>query len=229
MDRGCSAALRRLVPCLDIRRKDGIKIKAERLETEEGKQERRRREGIKAGKQKERDEKTAFWTTPGFRPLAEPPFLDWEQFARWYIPSDLRYKTLFPSDPEKRAAVKDLDGELGVLIEYFNHAQAMRNDLEIDNERVAFYENLLHYIQEDWREVEKEVDELWATATTLSRFEFSYLDNDGKTKVLEDWINCGANIFFAEDYEIKQKYQHLVPPNFVENSLATFEIGRAHV
>ena len=63
--------------------------------------------------------------------------------------------------------MKDLDGELGVLIEYFKHSEVMRNDLEMGDERIAYYENLSHDLQEDWREVEKEVDELWSTATAL--------------------------------------------------------------
>ena len=45
---------------MDVRRKEGVKIGAERLETKEEKDESRWREGIKAGKQKERDEKTTF-------------------------------------------------------------------------------------------------------------------------------------------------------------------------
>lgn len=55
------------------------------------------------------------WTTSGLRPLAEPPILDWEEFEREHMPSDIRYRALFPDDPEKRSRMKDLDGEYAAL------------------------------------------------------------------------------------------------------------------
>lgn len=55
-------------------------------------------------------------TTPGLRPLAEPPLLSWEQFQREYMPSDIRYRALFPDEPEKRSRMKDLAGESGALV-----------------------------------------------------------------------------------------------------------------
>ena len=78
---------------------------------------------------------------------------------------------------------------------------------------------------EDSGEVDKELEELWGAATGPSRFEFKYLDNDGKTIGLEQWISRGAEIFYVADDEIKQKYKHLVPPNFVRQSLATLEFS----
>ena len=170
-----------------------------------------------------RCEKTAFWTTPGLRPLAEPPIMDWEHVFRTWIPSDIRYTALFPHDHEKRAAMKDLDGERSALTEYKIYAELTKDVPETGNERAVFYENLSHDLGEDFREVDEETEELWQTATPLSQFEYRYLDNDGKTTVLEQWISKGADVFHGADNETKQKYKHLMQPNFVQHSLATFE------
>lgn len=194
------------------------------LEVRMKEDERRNREEVRAVKRREGDEKTAFWTTPGLRPLAEPPILDWDWFFRTRIPSDLRYRALFPSDAEKRAAMKDLDGERFALYHYASHAQYMRDDSEMDRKRKAFYKNLADDLCQDFSEAFEECRELWATATPLCQFEYEYLENDGRTTVLEQWISKGANIFHVTDNETKQKYQRLVPPEFVENSLTTFEL-----
>ena len=191
-----------------------------RVEEQEEDMERR---WVAFEKQCERDEKTAFWTTPGLRPLAEPPIMDWEHVFRTWIPSDIRYTALFPHDPEKRAARKDQDGEKSALREYRTYAQLISDDPETGNERAVFYTNLWHDLIEDYGEVEEKAEELWETATSLSRFEYKYLDNDGKTTRLEQWISKGADVFHGADNEIKQKYKHLVQPNFVQHSLATFE------
>lgn len=41
------------------------------------------------------------YTTPGERPLAEPPILDWEQFSRIHVYSNLRYEALFPDETQE--------------------------------------------------------------------------------------------------------------------------------
>ena len=116
----------------EARRATEASIKRERLEAErsrvaEGQREkekiieeekRKQNESERNAKQKIRDEKTAFWTTPGQRPLAEPPILDWDWFFRDHIPSDLRYAALFPNDPEKKYRMKGLNGESEALFEY---------------------------------------------------------------------------------------------------------------
>lgn len=72
--------------------------------------------------------------------------------------------------------------------------------------------------------MDKDHNELWSQASDLARFEFVYLDNDGKTAQLEEWVGKGANIFSTLNEEIRKKYQYLVPPNFVEDSVATLEL-----
>lgn len=109
--------------------------------------------------------------------------------------------------------MKDLDGELGVFDEYSRHAQLKRDAPETGNEGAAFYDNLLHDLEEDLGEVDKEPQELWDSVTRLSQFQYKYSDNDGKTTRLEHSISKGADIFFGDD-EIKRKYQHLVKPEF---------------
>ena len=216
---------------------ESVREEAENVATEESKAEmdelepkvkeegerKDRKEETRVVKNRKRDAQTAFWTTTGMRPLAEPPILDWDHFFRVHIPSDLRYTALFPGDLQKRAAYKDLGGEAYVLKEYSTHAWAMSDDSEICDERRAFYEILSYDLHEEWREVDKEVIELWATASRLSQFEYKFLDNDGKTTNLERWIEKGADIFFTGDPAIKRKYQHLVKPGFVEDPVGTFE------
>lgn len=43
--------------------------------------------------------------------LAEPPIIDWDASFRQKIPSDLRYRAMFPGDPARIATMKDLDAE----------------------------------------------------------------------------------------------------------------------
>lgn len=183
------------------------------------------RERMRAEKQKERDEKNAFWTTPGLRPLAEPPILDWDWFFRVRIPSDLRFKALFPDDPEKRCRMKDLNGELAALHEYTHCAGLATDDPETDSRRREFYQHLLDDIFEDLKEVDQECDAVWAMATDLSRFEFRHLDNDGRTTRLEQWIKKGADVFYSWGDEVRQKYSYLVPQDFARNPLDTFEFA----
>lgn len=152
-----------------------------------------KQERIEAEKQKKREEDTAFWTTPGLRPLAEPPIVDWEWFVRTCIPSDLGYKALFTGDPWKRCRMKDVDGEMEVLFEYTKFAGFMRDDPETDHFRREFYKNLHDDPHEDWQKVHKEYCEIYFMATRLSRFEFMELDNDGRTTKLEQWIEKGAD------------------------------------
>lgn len=184
---------------------------------------KKERERIRVGRQKERDEKTAFWTTPGLRPLFEPPILDWDWFFRVWIPSDLRYKALFPNDPEKRCRMKDIDGERGVLAEYRHCAAMASDDPETDSERQEFYDNLHDEICKDWNEVAREYDDIWAMATDLARFEFVRLDNDGRTTQLQHWIGQGADVFRDWGDEVREKYSYLVPQGFAENPLVTFK------
>lgn len=58
-----------------------------------------------------REIKTAIFTTPGLPPLAMALPMDREWFAKVYVPSDLRFRRLFPDDSAKRADAKDTHGE----------------------------------------------------------------------------------------------------------------------
>ena len=66
----------------------------------------------------------------------------------------------------------------------------------------------------------------WATflmATELCRFEYRFLDNDGNTTLLENWVKKGTDIFSGWNEKVGREPQHLVPPGFAENPLASFD------
>ena len=94
--------------------------------------------------------------TPGARPLAEPPILDWDWFIRRYIPSDLRYQMPFPNDAEKRCRMKDIIGEQAALAEYSTSLTAMRDDTGTSAEGREFYENLVCNVYGDYKDVNEE-------------------------------------------------------------------------
>lgn len=185
--------------------------------------ERRERERLDEEKRRKAEARREMWTTPGRRPLAEPPILHWEHFVRKWIPSDLRYQALFPNDPGKRAAAKDIQGEHAALVEYLIVLQNMRDELAEDDERRQFYAILYDDVDEDVTELLEDHDSVFSTATQLGLFEFEMLDNDGKTTQLEERIKNGADILLDWPEEVKMKYRHLVPLNFVEDPVATFE------
>lgn len=189
---------------------------------EEEKRERERHGGERGW---ERGAETELWITPGLRPLAEPPRLDWEQFVRSWIPSDSRYRCLFPNDPEKRATMKDLVGERAILNEYIAFTRAMMDDPEVGDARRRFYDTLSKDLFADWKEVHQERLAAFEQAIEICRFEYNQLDNDNKTTRLENWVNKGANIFSAWGEEVKLKYQYLIPADFMDDPVATFEFN----
>lgn len=65
----------------------------------------------------ERDEEMAIWTTAGFRPMAEPPIVNWEQILEKEF-SVVRLPALFAENPEKINQAKDVAGEKLALTEY---------------------------------------------------------------------------------------------------------------
>lgn len=170
-----------------------------------------------AKEQTEEEQKTKIWTTPGLRPLVEPPIVDWEQFVRWYMPSELRFHTLFPTDSGKRATMKDLVGERNMLSEYADHALLTGEDSSTDDARRAFYQTLRQDLLEDYDSVHKESIDLWYAAAELGRYEHANLDNDSKTTKLSAALAKGANIFHTFGDSVRQKYGHLVPDDFVEH------------
>ena len=78
------------------------------------------------------------FTTPGLPPLAMAPSVDWEWFAKVHVPSDLRFRRLFPEDPAKRADDKDLHGEWEALLDYSQWVDIMIKHQLTDNARKRF-------------------------------------------------------------------------------------------
>ena len=129
----------------------------------------------------------------------------------------------FPNDAEKRCRMKDIIGEQAALAEYSTSLTAMRDDTGTSAEGREFYENLVCNVYGDYKDVNEEFRGMWHMATKLSCFEFKYLDDDGRTTRLEEWIEKGADIFYTRDPKIREKYQYLVPADFVEDRLTTSE------
>lgn len=85
-----SSALQWLLTDLEAGAEKGVRLKVERVKEEEERdvpaflfsEKRKDDERFQATTRRERDEKTAFRTTSGLRPLAEPPILDWDWFFR---------------------------------------------------------------------------------------------------------------------------------------------------
>lgn len=184
---------------------------------EVGKERRKEEERQRAQARRDR------WTTPGQRPLAEPPIMDWDYIFREHVPSDAQYAALFPDDPEKRCTQKDLDGEGVDLYHYSQWLQIMAEDEETEASRREFYRNLELEVQKEYSEVREERDANASSTSLLSQFEYSHLDRDGGTRRLVERIERGADVMRGYGEEVKQKYGHLIPPDFHEDELATFQ------
>ena len=149
--------------------------------------------------------------------------MDWDYIFREHIPSDAQYAALFPRDPERRCRQKDLDGEGVDLYHYSQCLQIMTEDEEADASRREFYRNLELEVQKEYSEVREERDTNASSASLLSQFEYSHLDRDGGTRRLLEWIDRSADVMRGYGEEVKQKYGHLLPPDFHEDELATFQ------
>lgn len=167
---------------------------------------------LKDNARKERAFKTAFWVTPGLRPLAEPPGVDWKWFSKKWIHSDLRHRKLFPHDPRKRCDMKDLDGEQGALFEYWQWTISMADEsaVEGNTEREAFYDALAEELEKDHNEVVEEWEDLKGRASVLGYFEYKNLDNNGKTEGLERKLAAGEVIADEEDPDVRRVYGELL-------------------
>ena len=168
------------------------------------------------------------WITPKLVPLALPPSLIRGDFLDTFMPSDLRFRCLFPNDAAKRARMKDLVGEYGALHDYTNWAGAMISEPEyVDGEgRRRFFERLAGVVYEDTVAVLREVERLFLEATELGRFEYCFLTDAGKTDDLVRRLMEGRPSLMHESglyscvleptdkpgkREIWEKYGHLVP------------------
>lgn len=123
-----------------------------------------------------RKENAEMWTKPGLPPLAQPPILTGERFSDTYMPSDLRFRCLFPADPGKRSHMKNLLGEFGALHDYTNWAGDVMAPAA-DDARRGFYERLANDASEDTMLVFLETKSLFAEASELGRFEFCFCDD----------------------------------------------------
>ena len=65
----------------------------------------------KRGRLHVEEPEASMWNTPALRPMNEPPMLNGEEFQRTHVASDIRYLAIFSNEPEKRARMKDVDGE----------------------------------------------------------------------------------------------------------------------
>lgn len=180
----------------------GLRTKNERRE------EKQRAEGKKIKEYRaERERKTAMFVTPGLPPLAMPPIVE-SSYWDLQIKSDARFRRLFPNDVERRARMKDLDGEL-VALGFYNHWL----DLQLSDEastRHEFYVDL----REEMSRVYWEVWDEWATlrveATPLGRFEFYQLDEDGGTVGMIANLEDGHLFNYEDNEEVQAHYGPLL-------------------
>lgn len=95
------------------------------------------------------------------------------------------------AEKRRRTEVKGLEGEQSVLAEYIAATRAMRDDPTVDDARRGFYGSLSKKVYADWITVRYEFQTTFQMASEFARFEFAYLDNDGKTTRLEQWVKRG--------------------------------------
>lgn len=154
-----------------------------------------------------KQQESSRWTTPGLRPLAEAPYVAPGVFEK-ELPSEKRYQMLFPSDPEKRARMKDLDGELEALNQYLLRVTSQADGAEELPGRQRFFEELEKEIEMDYKDLRKEADSLYVEATILGRFEYDYSDNSpaGGMTELEELLRRGGRVLNAEHPDVKAKY-----------------------
>lgn len=159
-------------------------------------------------KRRTRKEDGDRWTTPGLRPLAEPPHVAWEEILDRALPSEKRTRLLFPRDPEKRCRMLNLEGEERALWEYWGQSLIMREG-GLSTGRTKFWAQLLKEIRRDHHEVLRERVRLHSEAGALEQFEYFWLSNDGvSTQRLEENLENGY-FFKRLDPEIYEKYKAL--------------------
>ena len=160
-----------------------------------------------------RQENRDRWTTPGLRPLAEPPYVDWEVVAQRELPSKKRVRLLFPNSPERRARFMDLVGERTALWQYTSALLRIEKMEVIVSARRKFRAALQEELWRDYMEVNEESISLYNEAGPLERFEYVYLDPDLGTTKLEEMVrrdeNAGLFVGVNIDPEINRKYGEL--------------------
>lgn len=143
------------------------------------------------------------------RPVSEPPQFNYISFVRRVIPSDRRFKVLFPDDIEKRTRAKDLLIEHELLDWYHAWTKLetvqMRNDVRLraarfedepiykgpsDEERTEFLAGLKRELAFDNSTVNEELQEVYRLSNdALAKWEFKFLDNDGDTKRIQNLMD----------------------------------------
>lgn len=157
-----------------------------------------------------KQEESSRWTTPGLRPLAEAPYVAPGVFEK-ELPSEKRYQMLFPGDPEKRARMKDLDGELEALNQYLISVFNPDPNLQEGPGRRRFYDGLATELEQDYEELREEATKLYLEASVLGQFEYRYSDNGpaGGTTRLEEILRSGGEVLYWEHPGVREKYGEL--------------------
>lgn len=142
--------------------------------------------------QKQSDKDRSMTIRPGshLRPLSEPPVMAWSTILREEF-SDQKLAALFPHEPGNRARAKDVWGELLALSEYLSWTQGMGKKA-MDRSRRGFYVRLADNVMEEFLPVRDEWYTLLSIATELGRFEYKWLDMNGKTTRLERELGKGT-------------------------------------
>lgn len=154
-----------------------------------------------------------FWR--GMPPLEQPPQFNYEQFVDECIPSDFRFKKLFPADADvgKRSRYRDMRTEDELRELYRDWAFDMKeNTAALGNcEGQEFYQELVRNLDMDHIEDLDAKHAVFKQAKDLARWEYKYLDNDGDTKGLVRFIQeRGENHVFGGCKEAKEKYGYLL-------------------
>lgn len=145
------------------------------------------------------------------RPIAEPPCFNYDRFVEENIPSDLKYKILFPDDISKRTDYRDLRTERDLLAMYIDWNDALLQHCEVTSGKRVFYEGLREGLEYDWKETVREKNKLNRFTTPLAKWEFRNLDNDGKTEGIRRKIEMGYDVFDAKGgREARNKYGFLL-------------------
>lgn len=122
---------------------------------------------------------------------------------------------LLRSGPEKRARMKDLDGELEALNQYLPRVTSQAYGAGEMPVRQRFYEELE-------KEIETEYKALWKEATVLGRFEYNYSDNSpaGGMTELEGLLRRGGRVANAEHPDVRSKYGNLFERTRVDREVS---------
>lgn len=127
---------------------------------------------------------------PGELPIAQPPALLWDMILDENF-SETRLNALFREDAMKRSQAKDLMGELLALGDYGEWLDRMNLDPKTHSLRREYYTHLGKEVWMDHDTVSTEWHRLFEMATEVRRFEYQWLDKDGKNNLdrekTEDW------------------------------------------